>query len=209
MTYQLDTRIVLRKHFRTIKTVFVFAAASGLLAGCSLTGAGNQPAANTKEQAKVVQQEGGGGSAGDVNGSQPNSNAKPAATATPPNPVTTPLMVEPEKPPVRETPTTTPTPKAEKQVPKTVSGGMLNGKATSLPTPSYPAAAKAVRASGSVNVQVLVDESGRVISASAVSGHPLLRSAAESAARGARFSPTVLSGQAVKVSGVIVYNFNL
>jgi len=40
-----------------------------------------------------------------------------------------------------------------------------------------------------------------------VSGHPLLRAAAVAAARGARFSPTKLSGQPVKVSGVITYNF--
>ncbi|MFN2501261.1 MAG: TonB family protein [Pyrinomonadaceae bacterium] len=97
-----------------------------------------------------------------------------------------------------------PTPKP---VPKTISGGVMNGKATSLPKPAYPAAAKAVRASGSVSVQVLISESGSVISASAVSGHPLLRAAAEGAARGARFSPTLLSGQPVKVSGVITYNF--
>lgn len=101
-----------------------------------------------------------------------------------------------------------PPPKATpKPAPKTVSGGVLNGKATSLPKPAYPPAAKAVRASGAVSVQVLIDESGRVVSASAVSGHPLLRNAAEGAARGARFSPTLLSGQAVKVSGVITYNF--
>jgi protein TonB len=99
-----------------------------------------------------------------------------------------------------------PTPKP---VPKTVSGGVLNGKATSLPQPPYPAAAKAVRAMGSVTVQILIDENGRVVSASAVNGHPLLRQAAESAARGARFSPTLLSGQPVKVSGVITYNFTL
>jgi TonB family protein len=105
-----------------------------------------------------------------------------------------------EPPPPKAAPT-------PKPVPKTVSGGVLNGKATSLPKPAYPAAAKAVRAGGSVSVQVLISESGSVISASAVSGHPLLRAAAESAARGARFSPTLLSGQAVKVSGVITYNF--
>src|SRR5580765_1876026 len=100
-----------------------------------------------------------------------------------------------------------PPPKAKPPVPKTVSGGVLNGKATSLPKPAYPAAAKAVRAGGAVSVQVLIDESGRVISASAVSGHPLLRAAAVQAAQGAHFSPTLLSGQAVKVSGVITYNF--
>jgi TonB family protein len=88
-----------------------------------------------------------------------------------------------------------------------VSGGVLNGKATSLPKPAYPPAAKAVRASGAVNVQVVVDEKGNVTSASAVSGHPLLRSAAEQAAKQAKFSPTLLSGKPVKVSGILVYNF--
>jgi periplasmic protein TonB len=104
--------------------------------------------------------------------------------------------------------TATPTPKpTEKPVPKTVSGGVVNGKATNLVKPPYPAAARAVRASGAVNVQVTIDESGNVISASAVSGHPLLRAAAVQAARSSKFSPTMLSGQAVKVTGVIVYNF--
>ncbi len=92
-------------------------------------------------------------------------------------------------------------------IPKTISGGVLNGKAISLPKPPYPPAAKAVRAGGSVSVQVLVDEQGNVVSANAVSGHPLLRAAAASAARAAKFSPTVLSGQPVKVNGVLTYNF--
>lgn len=100
-----------------------------------------------------------------------------------------------------------PPPPPVKKVPKQISGGVLNGKATSLPKPPYPPAARAVRASGAVTVQVLIDEGGSVVSASAVSGHPLLRAAAVQAARGARFSPTQLSGQAVKVSGVITYNF--
>ncbi len=94
-----------------------------------------------------------------------------------------------------------------KAVPKTVSGGVLNGKATNLVQPAYPPAAKAVRASGAVNVQVTVDEKGDVISANAVSGHPLLRSSAAQAARSSKFSPTLLSGKPVKVTGVIVYNF--
>ena len=100
-----------------------------------------------------------------------------------------------------------PPPAAKPPVPKKISGGVLNGKATSLPKPPYPAAARAVRASGAVNVQVTISESGSVVSASAVSGHPLLRQAAEQAARQAKFAPTTLSGQAVSVTGVIVYNF--
>jgi len=100
-----------------------------------------------------------------------------------------------------------PPPPKKAEPPKTISGGVLNGKAVSLPKPPYPPAARAVRASGAVSVQVLIDESGRVVSASAASGHPLLQAAAVSAARQARFSPTLLSGQPVKVSGIITYNF--
>lgn len=88
-----------------------------------------------------------------------------------------------------------------------ISGGVLNGKATSLPKPPYPPLARQANASGAVVVQVVVDEKGSVISASAVSGHPLLRPAAISAARSAKFSPTLLAGRPVKVSGVITYNF--
>lgn len=90
---------------------------------------------------------------------------------------------------------------------KTISGGVLNGKAVSLPLPAHPPAARAVGASGAVTVQIVVGESGEVISAQAVAGHPLLRAAAVEAARGAKFSPTFLSGDPVKVSGVVIYNF--
>jgi periplasmic protein TonB len=83
----------------------------------------------------------------------------------------------------------------------------MNGKAVRLVQPAYPAIARSAHASGTVTVQVLVDESGNVISASAVSGHPLLQASAVSAARASKFSPTLLSGVPVKVSGVITYNF--
>jgi protein TonB len=88
-----------------------------------------------------------------------------------------------------------------------ISGGVLNGKAISLPKPPYPAIAKQAHASGTVVVQVTIDENGGVISAHAVSGHPLLQAVCVSAARQARFSPTKLSGQTVKVTGVITYKF--
>jgi TonB family protein len=92
---------------------------------------------------------------------------------------------------------------------KTISSGVLNGKASSLAKPSFPAAARAVRAGGAVNVQVLIDEEGNVVSASAISGHPLLRQASEQAARASKFAPTLLSGQPVKVTGIVVYNYVL
>lgn len=90
---------------------------------------------------------------------------------------------------------------------KQINGGVLNSKAVNMPAPEYPAIAKAANASGAVTVEVTVDEGGNVISAEAVSGHPLLRAAAVSAARQAKLPPTKLSGQPVKVSGVLVYNF--
>ena len=90
-----------------------------------------------------------------------------------------------------------------------MSGGVLSGKAVAKPQPVYPSVAKSGRVQGTVTVQVVVDEAGQVISARAVSGHPLLQASAVAAAQGARFAPTILSGQPVKVSGLITYNFNL
>ncbi len=101
-----------------------------------------------------------------------------------------------------------PPPEAKPTPPRApISGGVLNGKAISLPKPAYPPIARAAHASGTVVVQVLIDENGNVVSAHAVSGHPLLQAVAVGAARQARFSPTKLSGQPVKVTGVIQYNF--
>jgi protein TonB len=101
-----------------------------------------------------------------------------------------------------------PPPEAKPTPPRApISGGVLNGKAISLPKPAYPPIARAAHASGTVVVQVLIDENGNVVSAHAVSGHPLLQAVAVGAARQAKFSPTKLSGQPVKVTGVIQYNF--
>lgn len=87
------------------------------------------------------------------------------------------------------------------------SGGILNGKAISLPRPTYPPAARAVRASGPVLIQVIIDEDGTIYSATATSGNPLLRTAARMAACEAKFAPTLFQGKPVKVQGIITYNF--
>jgi protein TonB len=100
-----------------------------------------------------------------------------------------------------------PPPVAKAAPKRVISDGVVNGKATYLPTPPFPPPAKLVGAYGVVNVQVTIDEEGKVISSKAVSGHALLRQTAESAAWKAKFSPTLLSRVPVKVTGVIVYNF--
>lgn len=90
-----------------------------------------------------------------------------------------------------------------------VSGGVLQGSALKRVNPEYPPVAKAAKASGAIQVQITISEEGKVIDATAVSGHPLLRDAAVEAARQWEFKPTVLSGQAVKVQGTLSFNFSL
>jgi TonB family protein len=90
---------------------------------------------------------------------------------------------------------------------RTIDAGMLDAKAVSKPEPAYPPVAKAAGASGAVTVRVVVDETGHVVSAAAVSGHPLLRAAAVAAAKQARFEPSFISGKPLKVTGLLTYNF--
>jgi TonB family protein len=90
---------------------------------------------------------------------------------------------------------------------RAINGGVLNGKATAMPPPEYPVIAKAAHASGAVTVEIVIDENGAVVAAHAVDGHPLLQAAAVNAARQATFTPTRLSGEPVKVNGVLIYNF--
>ena len=102
-----------------------------------------------------------------------------------------------------------PPPPTPRPMLKPVSGGVLNGIALSLPAPIYPENARRLRTAGIVTVEVVVDETGKVISAVATSGPALLKDVAVQAALRARFSPTKLSGQPVKVSGLINYKFAL
>jgi len=105
-------------------------------------------------------------------------------------------------------PTPEPTPNKPPSMQR-VTSQVLVSKILSLPKPAYPIIAKQARVQGSVNIQILVDEQGKVISAQAVSGLPMLTPAAREAAMRARFTPTILNGQPVKIQGVITYNFLL
>lgn len=91
--------------------------------------------------------------------------------------------------------------------PGILSGGVLNGKARSLPAPRYPGEARAAQATGTVLVQVVIDEKGKVIEARATSGHRYLQPPSVEAAKQAKFSPTLLCGQPVKVTGIITYRY--
>jgi TonB family protein len=113
---------------------------------------------------------------------------------------------------VKLSPTPTPSPKPTitptNTTPKNVSVGNMTGRALSLPKPAFPSNARQAGANGQVIVQIIVDQNGNVLSAKATSGHPLLRSPAENAARQARFAPNI-GGESAKVSGTVTYNFQI
>jgi TonB family protein len=88
-------------------------------------------------------------------------------------------------------------------------GIALEQEATKKIEPVFPPIAKAARASGEVKVEVTIDKAGRVISARVLSGHPLLRDAALTAARQWEFKPTIVSSKPAKVIGILIFNFVL
>ncbi|MFN3329789.1 MAG: energy transducer TonB, partial [Pyrinomonadaceae bacterium] len=136
----------------------------------------------------------------DANQSNVNSSITPTPTATP-------------TPTSKPTPTSNISPTPEPQPSPTSSpllnAGVLNGRAISLPKPTYPMAARQAGASGPVAVKVVIDEEGNVVSAKAISGHALLRPAAEAAAMQSKFTPFLSEGKPAKASGLILYSFVL
>jgi TonB family protein len=138
----------------------------------------------------------------------PTPTPKPSPSPTPsptpdddasPTPTRSPL---PTPQPTIIRPGASPSPRPASTPNRNVNGGILNGMAVNLPRPIYPPMAKQIGASGEVRVQVAVDANGNVVSARAISGHPLLRAAAENAARQSK-----MRIDAANTTGQIVYNF--
>lgn len=145
--------------------------------------------------------------------SEAPSSSSSGTTAAPSS--STPAVKTAQTPPASSTQTPTPnktttattTPDKQPAPKRPLSGGVLNGKALSLPKPAYPTAARSSGVTGTVTVEVLIDESGKVISARVVSGPQMLQAVAVQAARQAKFAPTKLSGEPVQVVGTITYSF--
>lgn len=85
--------------------------------------------------------------------------------------------------------------------------GLLVGKIANLPRPEYSAQARQAGISGSVLFKVALDETGKVIAVKPLCGHPLLVKGAETSVRQAQYKPTIVAGQKVKVTGIVIYNF--
>jgi TonB family protein len=86
-------------------------------------------------------------------------------------------------------------------------GGVLNGLALVEVKATYPAEAKQAKAQGNVVVRVRIDEQGNVYEVLPCVGNLLLSQSATDAAYRTKFKPTLVSGKAVRVTGVLVYEF--
>jgi protein TonB len=87
--------------------------------------------------------------------------------------------------------------------------GSLMSYATKQQAPIYPPAAKSMRASGIVKVEVTVSETGDVAEVHKTTGHTLLQTAAKDAIRKWKFKPFTRDGQPVKATGFVNFNFSL
>jgi TonB family protein len=87
--------------------------------------------------------------------------------------------------------------------------GSLIAYATKQTSPVYPTAAKNMRTTGVVKVEVTVDESGAVSEVQKTSGPSLLQTAAKEAVRKWKFKPFVRDGQPVRATGFVNFNFSL
>lgn len=89
------------------------------------------------------------------------------------------------------------------------SAGMTAANVIFSPAPAYPAAASAARVEGQVTVQAVVNPEGKVVSARAVSGPPMLRDAAKEAVQRWRYSPLLDNGKPIAVTTVAILDFKV
>jgi protein TonB len=86
---------------------------------------------------------------------------------------------------------------------------LIKGQAVKQVQPDYPAIARGARQEGAVPVEVSINENGDVVSARAVGGPILLRTAAESAARQWKFRPSTRDGKPLATATTITFRFKL
>jgi len=91
----------------------------------------------------------------------------------------------------------------------TMDVGSLIAFATKQQAPVYPTAAKSMRTTGVVKVEVTVNETGEVAEVQKASGPMLLQAAAKDAIKKWKFKPFTRDGQPVKATGFINFNFSL
>ena len=88
-------------------------------------------------------------------------------------------------------------------------GNLSFANAVKMITPVYSPVAQRANVEGRVIVEVELDEQGDVVSAKATSGHQMLRSSAEDAAKRSKFKPAMFNNRPIKGKATITYNFSL
>jgi TonB family C-terminal domain len=86
---------------------------------------------------------------------------------------------------------------------------IVKGESLHRVQPDYPASARAARQSGTVAVEVSINERGDVVAAHVVSGPSLLRESAASAARRWKFKPATRDGKPISSVSTITFNFKM
>ena len=119
-----------------------------------------------------------------------------------------PIPVSPAAAPVRQRVVGGGSPEPKKSE-TTVAVGSLIDFASEKVQAIYPSAAKSLRVTGLVRVEVLLDEKGNVSSVTKVTGPLQLQNAARDAALKWKFRPVLRDGTPVRASGFINFNFSL
>jgi protein TonB len=105
-------------------------------------------------------------------------------------------------------PAVLPAPPATAVAPK-IGGHIQQAQVISRTNPDYPLAARQARVQGSVVVAATVGTDGRIKSAKAVSGPPLLQNAAAAAVKQWTYKPAVLNGSPVESDTQVELKFTL
>jgi protein TonB len=139
-------------------------------------------------------------SAGPLKPTPPNVGAIGAITGAPgEGSSVAPAALLRDLPPAPPPPTPTPTVRRA----AVMSGGEILRRVT----PVYPQAARAAHITGTVTVEISINEHGNVVGVRATSGSGMLAGAAESAARGFKFTPATLDGVPVRATRTVLFHF--
>jgi TonB family protein len=140
----------------------------------------------------------------------PASAPNPASPPSQPSPAVPQAQFAPKAVPILSippTPAAAPTAPIQSEPKRQKKDRQGKGNLIEAPHPEYPVAARRDNVSGTVTVEIEIDEDGNVASAKAASGPDVLRAAAVKAAYRARFKPAMVNGKPVKFSAALTYDF--
>lgn len=134
-------------------------------------------------------------------------NSQPSSATSEPKPPVQTKLNDPESESKSAGPVDSNDLKSTGAVSGPVNIGPLLEQATQRVNPSYPTFAKTAHVTGVVRVDLVIDETGAVVSAESSSGPSMLRQVAIDASRRWKFRPVIRDGKPVSVAGFLNFNF--